>query len=128
MMKAIGLDPKLAVRILFGAVDEILSEWLLSGEKKPIADARQLVGTLLSGFAGGEERFASKGKSAAGSDVSRRRTTTRRGSSEISSKVSGAQRPAKANERDSPFEARGEAANTVTRTSSRVFGRRSRPL
>src|SRR5512141_623248 len=57
------LDPKLAVRVLFGAADEILSEWLLSGEKKPIADARQLVGTLLSGFAAeGEERFASKGK------------------------------------------------------------------
>src|SRR5512141_1577840 len=58
-----GLDPKLAVRILFGAADEILSEWLLSGEKKPIANARQLVGTLLDGFAAeGEERFASKGK------------------------------------------------------------------
>jgi TetR/AcrR family fatty acid metabolism transcriptional regulator len=45
------LEPRLAVRILFGAADEILSEWLLSGKKKPIADARQLVGTLLSGFA-----------------------------------------------------------------------------
>jgi hypothetical protein len=39
------------VRVLFGAADEILSEWLLSGERKPIADAKQLVGTLLRGFA-----------------------------------------------------------------------------
>ena len=46
-----NLEPRLAVRILFGAADEILSEWLLSGEKKPIADAKQLVGTLLRGFA-----------------------------------------------------------------------------
>ena len=45
------LDPRLAVRILFGAADEILSEWLLSGDKKPAADARHLVGTLLRGFA-----------------------------------------------------------------------------
>ncbi len=45
------LDPRLAVRILFGAADEILSEWLLSGEKKPSADAKRLVGTLLRGFA-----------------------------------------------------------------------------
>src|SRR5664279_4261371 len=58
-----GLDPRLAVRILFGAADEILSEWLLSGEKKPIADAKQLVGTLLDGFA---SRDSLKGKRAAG--------------------------------------------------------------
>lgn len=45
------LDPRLAVRILFGASDEILSEWLLSGEKRPSADAKQLVGVLLKGFA-----------------------------------------------------------------------------
>jgi len=45
------LDPRLAVRILFGASDEILSEWLLSGEKRPSADAKQLVGALLGGFA-----------------------------------------------------------------------------
>ncbi|HTS02276.1 MAG TPA: TetR/AcrR family transcriptional regulator C-terminal domain-containing protein, partial [Thermoanaerobaculia bacterium] len=44
------LDPRLAVRILFGAADEILSEWLLSGEQKPSADATRLVGTLLRGF------------------------------------------------------------------------------
>ncbi len=50
-----SLDPRLAVRILFGAADEILSEWLLSGEKKPIADAKQLVGTLLRGFAAPED-------------------------------------------------------------------------
>ena len=50
------LDPRLAVRILFGAADEILSEWLLSGEKKPSADAKQLVGTLLKGFSEKEEK------------------------------------------------------------------------
>jgi len=50
------LDPRLAVRILFGAADEILSEWLLAGEKKPSADAKQLVGTLLRGFAAPEKR------------------------------------------------------------------------
>lgn len=44
------LEPRLAVRILFGAADEILSEWLLSGEPKPAADAGKLVGTLLYGF------------------------------------------------------------------------------
>jgi len=44
------LDPRVAVRILFGAADEILSEWLLSGESKPVADAEKLVGTLLRGF------------------------------------------------------------------------------
>jgi TetR/AcrR family fatty acid metabolism transcriptional regulator len=44
------LEPRLAVRILFGAADEILSEWLLSGEAKPAADAEKLVGTVLHGF------------------------------------------------------------------------------
>lgn len=44
------LDPRVAVRVLFGAADEILSEWLLSGEPKPAADAEKLVGTLLRGF------------------------------------------------------------------------------
>ena len=44
------LEPRLAVRILFGASDEILSEWLLSGDTKPAADAEKLVGTLLRGF------------------------------------------------------------------------------
>jgi TetR/AcrR family fatty acid metabolism transcriptional regulator len=64
------LDPRLAVRILFGAADEILSEWLLSGEKRPAADAKHLVGTLLGGFAAGEGKkekdSASKGKRGAG--------------------------------------------------------------
>jgi TetR/AcrR family fatty acid metabolism transcriptional regulator len=45
-----GLDPRLAVRVLFGAADEILSEWLLSEEKKPAATGAQLVDTLLAGF------------------------------------------------------------------------------
>jgi TetR/AcrR family fatty acid metabolism transcriptional regulator len=51
-----NLDPRLAVRILFGAADEILSEWLLSGEERPSADAKQLVGTLLRGFAAVPEK------------------------------------------------------------------------
>src|SRR5512141_2805748 len=50
------LDPRLAVRILFGAADEILSEWLLSGDKRPSADAKQLVGTLLRGFSEEEKK------------------------------------------------------------------------
>ncbi len=45
------LDPRLAVRILFGAADEILSEWLLSGDGVPAANGERLVGTLLTGFA-----------------------------------------------------------------------------
>jgi hypothetical protein len=38
--------------MIFGAIDEILSEWLLSGAAIPIADGPRLVGTLLRGFAG----------------------------------------------------------------------------
>ena len=44
------LDRHLAVRILFGATDEILSEWLLAGTSAPYADGARLVGTLLHGF------------------------------------------------------------------------------
>ena len=44
------LDPRLAVRVLFGAADEILSEWLLSGEARPAATGAALVDTLLLGF------------------------------------------------------------------------------
>lgn len=44
------LVPRLAVRILFGAADEILSEWLLSGEAAPQADGRLLTETLFRGF------------------------------------------------------------------------------
>lgn len=44
------LPPRLAVRILFGAADEILSEWLLSGETAPQADGRLLTETLFRGF------------------------------------------------------------------------------
>jgi TetR/AcrR family fatty acid metabolism transcriptional regulator len=45
------LDPRLAVRILFGAADEIISEWLLSGEAVPASTGERLVDTLLAGFA-----------------------------------------------------------------------------
>jgi TetR/AcrR family fatty acid metabolism transcriptional regulator len=56
------LDPRLAVRILFGAADEILSEWLLAGDRRPSADAKQLVGTLLRGFAAKEKKKASRNR------------------------------------------------------------------
>ena len=45
------LSPRLAVRVLFGAADEIVSEWLFSGEPTLLTDARKVVGMLLSGFA-----------------------------------------------------------------------------
>jgi len=46
------LSPRLAVRVLFGAADEIVSEWLFSGEDPALlADARNVVGMLLKGFA-----------------------------------------------------------------------------
>jgi len=48
------LEPRLAVRMIFGAIDEILSEWLLSGAAIPIADGPRLVGTLLRGFGTGK--------------------------------------------------------------------------
>ena len=48
------LQPRLAVRILFGAADEILSEWIFAGGGEPVANARKLVGALLRGFASGE--------------------------------------------------------------------------
>jgi TetR/AcrR family fatty acid metabolism transcriptional regulator len=48
------LEPRLAVRMIFGAIDEILSEWLLSGAAIPIADGPRLVGTLLRGFGSGK--------------------------------------------------------------------------
>lgn len=54
------LDPRVAVRVLFGAADEILSEWLLSGEPKPAADAEKLVGTLLHGFLACEKEETSR--------------------------------------------------------------------
>jgi TetR/AcrR family fatty acid metabolism transcriptional regulator len=47
-----GLDARLAVRILFGAADEILSEWLLSGDPQPAATGERLVETLIAGFGG----------------------------------------------------------------------------
>jgi TetR/AcrR family fatty acid metabolism transcriptional regulator len=56
------VDPRLAVRILFGAADEILSEWLLSGEAAPAFDGRGLVGTLLSGFAVSERPASDRSK------------------------------------------------------------------
>jgi TetR/AcrR family fatty acid metabolism transcriptional regulator len=48
------LEPRLAVRVLFGAADEILSEWIFAGGGEPVANARKLVGALLRGFSSGE--------------------------------------------------------------------------
>ena len=45
------LSPRLAVRVLFGAADEIVSEWLFSGVPALLTDARKVVGMLLAGFA-----------------------------------------------------------------------------
>lgn len=46
------LSPRLAVRVLFGAADEIVSEWLFSGgDPALLADSRNVVGMLLAGFA-----------------------------------------------------------------------------
>jgi TetR/AcrR family transcriptional regulator, fatty acid metabolism regulator protein len=50
----VDLEPRLAVRVLFGAADEILSEWIFSGGSEPVANAKKLVGALLRGFASGE--------------------------------------------------------------------------
>jgi TetR/AcrR family fatty acid metabolism transcriptional regulator len=50
------LSPRLAVRVLFGTADEIVSEWLFSGEPTLLTDARKVVGMLLSGFAAGHEQ------------------------------------------------------------------------
>jgi len=38
------------VRIIFGTADEIVSDWLLSGEPAPYATGERLVDTLLAGF------------------------------------------------------------------------------
>jgi TetR/AcrR family fatty acid metabolism transcriptional regulator len=102
------LDPRLAVRILFGAADEILSEWLLSGDKRPSADAKHLVGTLLKGFS--EEKksgISLKVKKAAGKASARRA-------------ASGQPRSG-----HSPFEERAEGAGALTK-SNKVAARRRR--
>jgi TetR/AcrR family fatty acid metabolism transcriptional regulator len=54
------LDPRLAVRVLFGAADEILSEWLLSGETTLAFDGKHLVNTLLRGFAAKQGSVSSR--------------------------------------------------------------------
>jgi TetR/AcrR family fatty acid metabolism transcriptional regulator len=108
------LDPRLAVRILFGAADEILSEWLLAGEKKPGADAKQLVGTLLHGFAAPEkkereEKVSLKVKKAAGRAGAHRA-------------ASGQPRPG-----PSPFGERAEGADTRTKSNKAAARRRRNP-
>jgi TetR/AcrR family fatty acid metabolism transcriptional regulator len=135
------LDPRLAVRILFGAADEILSEWLLSGERKPTADARQLVGTLLHGFAAPETRekekekerkkeISSKGKKP-GVAVARRTEAHHRATSNVSSKgrepVGPPSTRREALQPHSPFEARAGGANGGTKNDMPASGHRSNP-
>ena len=119
------LDPRLAVRILFGAADEILSEWLLSGDKKPSADAKQLVGTLLGGFSENEKtKISLKVKRAAGRAVANRGTSgqPRARHSPLEARAEGASLPS-----SSPFEGRGEAANSGTRRQRTARRQRSNP-
>ena len=59
------LSPRLAVRVLFGAADEIVSEWLFSGEPTLLTDARNVVGMLLSGFAREEGKGKTGGRAPA---------------------------------------------------------------
>ncbi len=106
------LDPRLAVRILFGAADEILSEWLLAADKKPSADAKHLVGTLLRGFAvlprgekGKEPEIPSKVKKGAGGRKAFRAAPGR----------------------STPFDARAEGANGGTHGSKHASRHRSKP-
>ncbi len=108
------LDPRLAVRILFGAADEILSEWLLAADKKPSADAKHLVGTLLRGFAAPEKREKEKGIS----------LKVKRASGRLRAR-SGAPPPAPAPSYS--FEERGEAANAGTRRQKPASRNRSNP-
>jgi TetR/AcrR family fatty acid metabolism transcriptional regulator len=105
------LDPRLAVRILFGASDEILSEWLLSGEKRPSADAKLLVGALLKGFAAREKTDSSKAKREGSGGQPRRKAPL----------------PAAARVRNTPLKARGEAANGSTESEIVASRRRSKP-
>lgn len=127
------LDPRLAVRILFGAADEILSEWLLAGDRKPSADARQLVGTLLRGFAAPEKtgkeekekkKISLKVKKAAGRAGVHRAASgqPRPGYSPFEARAEGA-----VPSPSSPFEERGEAANAGTRRQKPASRNRSNP-
>lgn len=65
------LDPQTAVRILFGAADDVLSEWLLSGRPAPAVNGRGIVQTLLLGFVKRDQK-----------DTNGRRGSTRRRRSE----------------------------------------------
>ena len=57
------LSPRLAVRVLFGTADEIVSEWLFSGGDPAIlTDAQNVVGMLLAGFAARKEQGEPDGR------------------------------------------------------------------
>ncbi len=73
------LDPNVAVRILFGAADDVLSDWLMSGRPAPVVDGGAVVGTLLHGFIERKDR-PGKGRAGSGRPNARRaaaRTATR---------------------------------------------------
>ncbi len=73
------LSPRLAVRVLFGAADEIVSEWLFSGEPALLTDARKVVGMLLSGFAAWKAPGKPDRRAPSVSAIARRKRKTRRG-------------------------------------------------
>ncbi len=73
------LSPRLAVRVLFGAADEIVSEWLFSGgDPALLVSARDVVEMLLAGFAqpraNGEAGRKKRGAKAAPARRGRKRT------------------------------------------------------
>jgi len=75
------LSPRLAVRVLFGAADEIVSEWLFSGEPALLTDARKVVGMLLAGFAAPQGPAEPGGRVPPGSPSAPRRSkANKRGS------------------------------------------------
>jgi TetR/AcrR family fatty acid metabolism transcriptional regulator len=73
------LSPRLAVRVLFGAADEIVSEWLFSGEPALLTDARKVVGMLLSGFAARDRRQKPERRVSSGPPAAPRRKQVSRG-------------------------------------------------
>ena len=73
------LSPRLAVRVLFGAADEIVSEWLFSGEPALLTDARKVVGMLLSGVAARGGRRKPEVRVSSGPSAAPRRKQVSRG-------------------------------------------------
>ena len=112
------LDPRLAVRILFGAADEILSEWLLSGEKKPSRTRSSSSEPCSRGFAAPEGSL--KGKKTGGGGSARREAAPL--NSPFEARAEGANPP------NSPFKARAEGAKSLSKREKSSGKGRSRPL